>query len=114
MNVEHCNAVIVVFAMHGCPACEDYKPRLEREVTRWQADGWPFVIAHDGQVFSRRQIPVLFINAASPHFQTAADQMDVQGVPLTILYRRGYMPHRVEGALDDQQIYDLLREAASA
>jgi thiol-disulfide isomerase/thioredoxin len=122
MNFAGCRAVVVVFAMPGCPACEDYKPRLEREVARWQAHA-PFVFAEGDQHFAPGQIPVVFLNAESTdaQLQQLADVHDIQGLPTTLVFTRRHpfwgpatltLRHKIEGSIDDRQIYDLLNLAA--
>lgn len=113
MDVAHCPAVIVVFAMEGCPACEEYKPRLEREIQRWQAARAPFVLAQPEQTFTAAQVPVILLDAQSsnPQIQALADAHAIEGLPTTILFKRNAYPRKFEGALDDAQIYDLLHDA---
>lgn len=112
MNVAHCPAVIVVFAMEGCPACEEYKPRLEREIRRWQASGAPFVFGDQDQAFTSAQIPVLLIDAQAARMQGLADTYEIEQLPTTILFRRQAHPQTLIGALDDRQIYGLLQAAS--
>jgi thiol-disulfide isomerase/thioredoxin len=116
MNVAHCPAVIVVFAMPGCSACDDFKPRLEREVQRWQQNGAPFVFAEPDREFAAHEIPVLLLDAQSTNaqIQGLADEFDVQGLPTTLLFRRNAQPDTFLGAIDDRQIYDLLLSATQA
>lgn len=115
MNVEHCHAVIVVFAMEGCPACEEYKPRLEKEIKRWQANNAPLVIGQKGQTFGPYEVAVIFVDAASedPQVQQLANDFAIEGVPATILFTRKARPRKIEGAVDDVQIYAMLLEACS-
>lgn len=118
VNVQNCRAVIIVFAMAGCPACEDYKPRLVREVERWRAQHAPFLIVErdEGQTFAHGEIPVILIDAEAEHdfIQGLADQYKIQGVPATLLLTHRAAPEKLEGALDDREIYDLLTRAARA
>lgn len=114
LDVAHCSAVILVFAMEGCSACEDYKPRLEREVQRWRAQGAPFVFAEPGRQFTAQEIPLILYDAQSPHpqIQQLGDEFKVEALPTTILFRRHHAPHVIVGSISDQQIYDLLQSAA--
>lgn len=116
MNLERCSAVIVVFAMDGCPACEDYKPRLVRQVKRWQQHGARFVVAERPQEFSPSVIPVLLLDAqnANPQIQDVANQYGVTGLPTTILFRRWHGPTILEGAIGDREIEAMLHDAHSA
>lgn len=115
MDLSHCRAVIVIAAMRGCPACEEYKPRVEREVARWQASGAPLVFGDKGQRFAHNQVPILFLDAQSrdPDIQRLMDDFKVEGLPTTILFMRTRGPQKMEGALEDGQIYNLLMIATT-
>jgi thiol-disulfide isomerase/thioredoxin len=114
MSLERCPAVIVVLAMRGCGYCEEYKPRLEREIARWQGHGAPFVVGVKGGVYGPSQVPILFLDAESPDpdIQRLADEHQITGMPTTILFMRGMEPQKMEGALSDQEIWELLRVAS--
>lgn len=117
LDVSRCSAVIVVFAMDGCGACEDYKPRLEREIARWQASGAPLVFCETANAtFVAPQVPVILLDAQSSdeQIQGWADQFDVEGLPTTVLFRRNAQPLKIEGAIDNAKIYDLLAQATRA
>lgn len=112
----HHRAVIVVIVLRGCPACEDYKPRLRREISRWQAAGVPIALGQKGQTFDPGQVPVLLVDAEDPDpdVQRLLDEQGVQGLPTTILFLTGAPPQQQEGALSDREIYDLLVIATRA
>lgn len=116
MNLSHCRAVIVVIVMADCPYCEEYKPRLEKEVERWRKHGAPIVFGEKGQAFAAGQIPILLIDAEStdPQIQWLMDDFHVDGLPTTILFTRNAMPQKQEGALSEQEIYQMLTIAARA
>lgn len=120
MNLSTCRAVIVVLIMDDCPYCDEYKPRLESEIARWQAKGWPFVVVIgacpycDGRSFEPGQIPIVILNSADPHehVQMLQTEQHVEGLPTTLLYLRDTAPQKQEGALEDAEIYQLLKVAA--
>jgi len=116
MSFEHCPAVIVVFAMRGCPACEEFKPRLENQVRRWQSYGHRLVFGDKGQSFAEDEIPILLLDAqsADPQINKVADELAVVGLPTTVLFRRYEHPVKYEGVVGDQQLYDILRAAVEA
>jgi thiol-disulfide isomerase/thioredoxin len=106
---------MLVFASPDCPACLDYKPRLETEVERWQKNGAPVVFAEDEMVMAVGSIAIVLIDVTSQDqgVQQFADQYKIAALPTTILLVRGSaMPDRHEGAVDDQTIYKMLANAA--
>jgi thioredoxin-related protein len=110
-------SMIIVFAMNGCPACEEFKPRFEKTIDTWRRKHQvPFVWFRQGHVFAPGQIPVLIVDAAStdPSVVALADQYQVSALPSTVLFTRYGAPVKLEGALDDQQLYELLVAAANA
>lgn len=115
MSLAHVKSLVVVFVMPGCPACEDYKPRFEAQVEQWMAHGQPLYWYKSGAV-PPRAIPVLVLNATSddPSVVGFADQYDIKALPTTLLLTQNAKPVKIEGALDDQQIYELLASAAYA
>ena len=115
-DLSHTQSMIIVFAMAGCPACEEYKPRFEKMVAGFQRHGVPIVYHVHGRAIARGTIPLLIVDAASenPSVVSLADQYGVSGLPSTLLLTRRGRPVRLEGAVDDQQIYDLLAAASQA
>lgn len=114
IDLSPCRAVILVFASPTCGACEDYKPRLEAEVERWQKHGVPVSFAEEDQPLATGSIAIVMIDVTSedPGVQAYADAFRVTGLPTTVLMTRGGHQARHEGAIDDQSIDKLLREAA--
>jgi hypothetical protein len=108
--------LIVVLAMPGCHACEDYTPRFEREVDRWQKHGVPLVYYKPGQTIDRKTIPVMIIDATSADagVQAFCDLHKVAGMPATLLLTHNAPPVKVEGSIPDEEIYRLLASAAYA
>lgn len=107
------NIVIVVFAMPGCPACEDYIPRLYQQIGGFQKLGHPFVIYELGKSLKPGQIPILVYDASArdPGVQAFADQHGVSGLPTTLLLPKVGFPAKYEGGLGNDQIYALLNAA---
>ena len=117
LDVSRCPAVILVFAMDGCGACEEYKPRLEQELNRWRQRGHPFVDCEASDaIFGAHEIPVILLDAQSPdaQIQSWADQFHVEGLPTTILFRRYMPPEKHEGSIGRGQIHELLLKATQA
>jgi thioredoxin-related protein len=112
VSLDHVKSMIIVFAMPGCEACEDYKPRFARQVDAWISHGVPMYWFESGQV-PPRMIPVLMLDASSedPSVVGLADQYEIQAVPTTLLLTRNRRPVKLEGALDDQQIHEILASA---
>jgi len=114
-DLRNVKSLIIVFAMKGCPACEEYTPKLVQFVQGFQAHGIPFVFYTHGEL-APGQIPVLVYDAAAqdPDVQALADQYKVEALPTTVLLARNARPVKLEGALEDNQIYELLASAAIA
>lgn len=106
--------MVIVFVMPGCGACEEYKPRFEKQVDAF-CSATPMFWYRSGAI-PHGQIPVLLLNAAStdPSIADLADQYQIQAVPATLLLTRNARPVKLEGSLDDQQVYDLLVSAVYA
>lgn len=107
---------MIVFVMEGCPACEDYKPRLAQQVAAFQGHGQPFVWYQPGMPLMPGQIPVIVLDADSEDDSVVslADQYGVEGLPTTLLLRRTAPPAKLEGAVDDRSIYEALASACLA
>lgn len=111
-HFKNTKSLILVLAMPGCPACEDYKPRFEKMVAGFKAYGVPFHY-YDNTAPPPGSIPVLIVDATSPdpRIQQFCDGNKIQNMPTTMLFQRYGRPSQLEGALDDQQIFDLLTKA---
>lgn len=88
MSVPDTNAVVVVFHMKGCPACEEHVPRFEA-VAQQVAGPVPFYV----------------LDVAKE--SKAADYYGVKNVPVTMVLRRPVGAVRMEGALSEGQIVEL-------
>lgn len=112
-NVKSC---VVVVAMPGCPACHDYLPRFHAQVKRFLDVGQPFVYYENGHPINRGQIPVLVLDATSAdgEIQAFADAHGITGMPTTVLLTQRARPVKLEGAIDDDELYNLLVSACYA
>ncbi len=90
------NAVIVVFAMKDCSACEDYVPRFQ-------------TIANQ---FSGR-VPYQILDANASGTQNLAERFGIEATPTTMVLRKPVGAIKAEGALSDQDILRLFNIAAS-
>jgi hypothetical protein len=108
-------AVLVVWAMHGCPACDQYLPQLTERIAAHAADGAPFHIWAPGEAIYRGRILVLFYDAASKdeELQDLADRLGVTATPTTCLMTRTGV-HKVEGSMTPDKIDQLLIAAQNA
>ena len=113
MSLENTNVVIVVFAMPGCPACEDYLPRLHKQIDGYRKLGYPFIV-HDGESeLPVAAIPILIYDATSQDqsVQSFADRHKITGLPTTIVLPRYGVVTKYEGTLTNEQIYGILNMA---
>jgi thiol-disulfide isomerase/thioredoxin len=115
IHVDHLPAVIFVFAMGECPACEHYLPRLVAEADSLRAQGYTFAV-NPKQNVPTGTIPILIYDAASPDVdvQKLADRYGVTATPTTIVVLRDGGGFRVEGSLANNQITWLLLMASEA
>jgi hypothetical protein len=120
-DLRNAKAVIVVFAMHGCPPCEEYLPMLRERLEahnasnrRWNASG-PFHIWSPGEPIYPGTIPVLFYDAASTDddLQNLADRLKISATPTTCLLTRTGTS-KVEGSMSPDKIDQLLLSAQNA
>lgn len=114
-TLEHTKALIVIFAMPGCPACEDYIPRLERQVEGFKNLGHPFRFHDAGGAIVPREIPILVYDTTSKDAELVAlcDVHKITNLPTTLLMTRQGV-QRIEGGLSDQQVYEMLSTAVNA
>jgi hypothetical protein len=115
-NLAGIKSVVIVFAMDGCPACADYQPRFARMVELFQQHGQPLVLYQIGMPLMPGQIPVVILDGASDDesVATLADGHNIEAMPTTLLLRTTAKPLKIEGAVDDQQIYAALASACLA
>lgn len=115
-ELAHVRSVVVVAAMPGCHACHDYLPRFHAQVERFQAVGQPLIYYQNGHQLTPRQIPVLILDATSGDqvIQAFCDAHQISGMPTTVLLTQRASPVKLEGAVDDTEIYGLLTSACYA
>ena len=115
-DLRNTKVVIVVWAQHGCPACDKYLPQLTERIETHQATyGTPFHVWSPGEPIGEGEILVLFYDAASKNdeLQDYADKLGVKATPSTYLLTR-HGVHKIEGAIPDDQIDTLLNAAYHA
>lgn len=119
IKLDDQQVVVLVFAMHECPACEHYLPRFVAEANalnqRLAAQGVEFVINPEAQP-APHVIPVLVFDAAAPdpEVQKIADRFGVTATPTTIVATRGPGSFKLEGSLANNQIQWVLLMASEA
>lgn len=115
IDLERHPAVIFVFAMGECPACEHYLPRLVAEVETLKGQGYVFEINPSGPL-GNATIPIFVYDAASPDVdvQKLADRYGVSATPTTIVALRERGGFKCEGSLANNQIQWMLILAAEA
>ena len=88
---------VIVFHQNGCPACHNYLPRFRRKAVKYRA----FVNIQLANI-SRNQKALV-----------AADKYKVKAVPTTVvLDASDKLIKKIEGAIDDAKIVELLESAA--
>lgn len=114
-DLAHTKALVVVFAMHGCGACDHYLPMFMERIQAWQEAGVPFHVWSPGDQLQPGQIPVLVYDAAAKDegLQAFADKLKVTATPTTCVMTRRHTD-KVEGAIDAPQIDQMLRSAYRA
>lgn len=92
-NANNARAVVVLFTIPGCDACAEYKPRFQRIAQQYQSI-----------------VPIYMLNAndTNPQVADLASRLNVMNVPATFVLRRPTGVIRVEGAIPDEQIAQLL------
>lgn len=117
ISLESQRAVVLVFAMHECPACESYLPRVVSEIQTLNAQlapqGMGFVVNPESQP-PAGTVPVFFYDAASPdpEVQKLADRFEVTATPTTVVAARGTGAFKLEGSIANNQIQWVLMMAA--
>jgi thiol-disulfide isomerase/thioredoxin len=114
IDLTRAHAVILVFVMDGCGACEEYLPRFTAQVDQLAKAGTPVGFLTEGAA-PEGSVAVLVYDAASPEraVQDIANRYAVAGTPSTITLRRGVGASKVEGGVTDSQIRHLLIQAAA-
>ena len=105
IDLTHAKAVIIVFVMEGCGACEEYLPRFKAQVAAARRQGHRINFYEDGTV-PAGHVAVVVYDAASPDpsIQAIGDRFAVQGTPSTVVLPRGPGAFKVEGGVTDSQI----------
>lgn len=109
IDLTRAKAVIVVFVMEGCGACEEYLPRFKAQVAAARRRGQRINFYDDGSV-PEGHVAVVVYDAASPDpsVQALANRFAVQGTPSTVVLPRGPGAFKVEGGVTNSQIQWIL------
>lgn len=114
-DLRQTKAILVVFAMHGCGACDTFLPVLMERLDAHNARGATFRVWSPGETLAPGMIPVLFYDAASGNdqLQNLADRLGVTATPSTyLLTRTGTF--KTEGSMTPEAIDKLLVSARNA
>ncbi len=114
--LDNVKAMLVLLVMPGCEHCDEFKPRFERYVDHFQKHNAPLVDYTPGQSIRRGTIPVMVIDATSddPNIQAFCDLHKVSGMPTLLLLTHNRAPVKIEGAVEDGRIYEVLTSAVLA
>ena len=95
-GLANANAVIIVFVMPGCGACELYRPTFTAAAERYRA-----------------RVPAYIVDVTTPEGAQIADAYGVVATPTTMALRRGVGAIRADGAQSPQSIDQLFQVAAA-
>ena len=95
-GLANANAVIIVFVMPGCGACELYKPTFIAAAERYKA-----------------RVPAYVMDVTTPAGAQVADAYGVVATPTTMVLRRGNGAIRADGAQSPQSIDQLFQVAVA-
>lgn len=111
-DLRNTRVLVVVWAMPGCGACDDYLPKFLARVDAFRAQGVPFNVWAPGQPLLATDIPVLLYDAASKdeELQDFADKLKVTATPTTCVLTRSNTA-KIEGAVPDDEIDQILDAA---
>ncbi len=114
-DLRNTKAVIVVFAMHGCGACDTYLPKFMDRVEAHAAHGAPFRVWSPGEPIQPGVIPILLYDAASKsdELQDLADRLGITATPSTCLLTRTSV-NKIEGDIPLADLDRLLTSAQHA
>jgi hypothetical protein len=114
-DLANTSVLVIVWAMPGCGACDEYLPMFLKQVAAHQGHGAPFHVWRPGQALEPGQIPVLLYDAASEdeELQALADRLGVSATPTTCLLTR-WTAQKVEGAISASDVDQLLYTAQRA
>jgi hypothetical protein len=115
IDLANTRVLVVVWAMPGCGACDEYMPVFTERVAAAQANGAPFKLCPPSKTVAPGEIPVLFYDAASENeeLQDFADKLGVTATPTTCMMTR-YGTTKIEGAIPPGEIDKLLYAAHRA
>jgi hypothetical protein len=115
-DLSQTRCLIVLFVMQGCSHCVEYKPRFQRLVDGFRSYDAPFDWHKPGQAIRPGAIPVIIYDAASqdPELQAFANQHNVSAMPCTLVLSRSFATIKMDGAISDAELYQLLVAATQA
>ena len=113
IDLGNTRVLLVVFAMPGCGACDEYIPKFLRKV---KAHGAPFRVMDADAQAAPGEIPVMLYDAASENkeLQEFADSLGITATPTTCLMTRRAGTVKIEGAVPPAEVDQLLQDALSA
>jgi thiol-disulfide isomerase/thioredoxin len=111
-DLRNTRVLVVVWAMPGCGACDDYLPIFLQQVEAHRQQGAPFHVWSPGRQIKPGEIPVLLYDASSENeeLQDFADRLKVTATPTTYVLTH-WGTTKVEGAVDANEIDKLLNTA---
>ena len=116
IDLANTRVLLVVWAMPGCGACDEYMPVFtERVENARKVHGVPFKIVSANQKVAPGEIPVLFYDAAAENegLQDFADRLGVTATPTTCMMTH-HGTTKIEGAIPPDEIDQLLYAAHRA
>ena len=119
LDVSHLNAIVLVFGMPGCGACEEYIPRLKLRAQALHEE-YRTVVIDEASGTKRKSkvkvgmLPIFIYDVESEdlELQKLADQYEIKAMPTTIVLIRPQGALRLEGAIADGHIDHILKQAA--
>lgn len=95
-DIETSSIVVAVFTMKGCPACEDYLPRLRRIATAPRPELQGLSYAH--------YLPIPYYDVADAKYEGLCNRFGVLYTPTTLILRKPTGIKRFDAALTDPEI----------
>ena len=113
IDLGNTRVLIVVFAMPGCGACDEFIPELLSKIKK---HGEPFHVVSKNSKITPGEIPVMLYDAAAEdsELQAFADGLGITATPTTCLMTRNFGTVKIEGAVESAEIDQLLRDALTA
>lgn len=114
-DLRNTKVLVVVWAMPGCGACDEYLPMFLERVAAFQKAGAPFHVWSPGQPIKNGEIPVLLYDAASDNeeLQNFADKLKITATPTTCVLLR-YGSTKLEGSIPQADVDQVLEAAQRA